>query len=87
MLAVRDQQAVETLRANGAPKPVRYPVRLRGAKRRANDRGSPKEKPPAVRPRAEVSRRSEVVPQRYLHAPWPAQHRAVLAERCGVLGG
>jgi hypothetical protein len=37
LLLVQDQQPVQTLRANGAHKPLRHPVRLRGTKRRADD--------------------------------------------------
>ena len=37
MLLVQDQQLVEALRANGAHESLRHPIRLRGAKRRAND--------------------------------------------------
>jgi len=37
VLLVQNQQPVETLRANGAHEPLRHPVRLRRAKRRAND--------------------------------------------------
>ena len=37
MLLIQDQQPVEALRANGAHEPLRHAIRLRGAKRRAND--------------------------------------------------
>jgi hypothetical protein len=37
MVAVEDQQPIETLRANGAHEPLRHPIGLRRAKRRAND--------------------------------------------------
>jgi hypothetical protein len=37
MLGVQEQEPVETLRANRPDKPLRHSVRLRGAKRRAND--------------------------------------------------
>jgi hypothetical protein len=38
MLLVQDQHPVETFRADRAHKPLSHPVRLRRAKRRANDR-------------------------------------------------
>jgi hypothetical protein len=37
MLAVEDQQPIETLRANGAHEPLRHPIGLQRAKQRAND--------------------------------------------------
>ena len=37
MLAVEDQEPIQTLRANGPPEPFRDTVCLRRAKRRAND--------------------------------------------------
>ena len=37
MVAVEDQEPIETLRANGPHEPFRDPVGLRGPKRRAND--------------------------------------------------
>jgi hypothetical protein len=37
MVAVEDQEPIETLRTNGPHEPLRDPVGLRGAKRRAND--------------------------------------------------
>ena len=37
MLLVQDQHPIEALRANSAHEPLCDPVRLRGAKRRAND--------------------------------------------------
>jgi hypothetical protein len=37
MVAIADQEPVQTLCANGPHEPLRHPVRLRGTKRRAQD--------------------------------------------------
>ena len=47
--------------------------------------GRPKKGPRSLGRGLKSPEQSEVVAQRYLHAPWPAQHPVVLAEGGGVL--